>query len=256
MTASGGGDDALPVVHARATAEAFRADLRRAGARDSADLDEVVTGVVDAYADPRRRYHDLRHLAEVREALHSVSAPHPADDAAVLAAWFHDVVHGSSRDASPAPSLAPSLEVSELDAVAGDDASDEALSAEVARRDLTRLGLDPRLVDLVADLVDATATHRVPDGLADDTRGVRAAQALLDADLWILSAPADRFDAYCAQVRAEYAFVDDATYAAARTDILRDLARRPRLYLTAEAQATWTGPARANLARELDRLRA
>ena len=33
--------------------------------------------------------------------------------------------------------------------------------------------------------------------------------AFHDADLWILAAPEQRFDAYCAQVREEYAFVDE-----------------------------------------------
>ena len=52
--------------------------------------------------------------------------------------------------------------------------------------------------------------------------------AFHDADLWILSAPQERFDAYCAQVREEYAFVPQDAYRAGRTAVLRPFTRGRR----------------------------
>ncbi|MBX3713629.1 MAG: hypothetical protein KF800_16845, partial [Lysobacter sp.] len=60
---------------------------------------------------------------------------------------------------------------------------------------------------------------------------------------------------YCAQVRAEFAHVPGEAYAAGRATILAPLASRPRLYASDLAHRAWTGAARANLARELARLR-
>ena len=61
--------------------------------------------------------------------------------------------------------------------------------------------------------------------------------------------PADR-----AGVRRDYAHVSDTDFAAGRAAVLRDLAARARLFHTAYAREHWEPAARANLARELERL--
>ena len=99
----------------------------------------------------------------------------------------------------------------------------------------------------VERLVHLTATHNGDSLTPLD-------QAFLDADLWILSADADRFDDYCTLVREEYAAVPDAAYRAARAEVLRGFAERPRLYLTDFAAAQWEPRARTNLDREIARL--
>ena len=58
------------------------------------------------------------------------------------------------------------------------------------------------------------------DPAADDLAG----QVLCDADLAILAAPPDRYDAYLAGVRRDYAHVSDTDFAAGRAAVLRDLA--------------------------------
>ena len=97
-------------------------------------------------------------------------------------------------------------------------------------------------------MVRATERHETTDGT-----GILA--AFTDADLWILAAPEERFDAYCAQVREEYASVTDEDYAHGRAAILRPFLDRPDIYATAHARREWTPRARANLERELTRLR-
>ncbi len=182
------------------------------------------------WEEPHRHYHGPGHLGEVLAALDALSRAEklaaPARSAAVLAAWFHDAVY----------------------AVA-DPEDNERNSAALAARDLGALGADPALVDRVVTLVLDTAAHEVADPAGDPARPV-----LHDADLWILAAPVGRFDEYCRQVRAEYAHVPAATYAGARTAVLRPFLVRAQVYRTGHAHREWEPVARENLARELTRL--
>lgn len=215
------------------------------------EVDSVGTELLDRWSEPQRGYHTRQHLREVLAALTrlAASAPvpgpgatgrgaHPAPGDATgselpgqewpaiarAAAWFHDVVY-DPREPS----------------------GNELASAAVAADRLARLGADPRITRAIADLVAATADHtRMPDS--------PAAQALHDADLWILSASEDRFEEYCRQVRQEYAHVPQAAFVTGRRAILAALADTPRIYRTTAA-APWEAAARANLTRELDRLR-
>lgn len=178
-----------------------------------------------AYADPARGYHDTTHLAEVLDRVDVIAASgEPFTALPVrLAAWFHDSVYDGERDAE------------ERSAVWAEEAlpahCDEATVAEVVR------------------LVRLTETHRPA---ATDAEGC----ALSDADLGILAAPAERYAAYVAAVRTEYAHLDDATFTEGRALVLADLLGKPHLFHTAYGVEHWEGPARANASRELDGLRA
>jgi predicted metal-dependent HD superfamily phosphohydrolase len=176
-----------------------------------------------AYAEPHRAYHDRRHLAEVLERV-DLLADEAGDVVAVrLAAWYHDAVYDGTAEA-------------------------EERSAVLAERDLGALGVPVDLVARVARLVRLTATHDVAD---DDADGA----VLADADLGILAATPERYAQYAADVRREYAAVDDATFAATRAAVLQRLVRRPRLFHTAGATA-WEQRARRNVAEEVARLTA
>jgi predicted metal-dependent HD superfamily phosphohydrolase len=170
-----------------------------------------------AYAAPSRGYHDLTHLAEVLARLEELGA---GDDVeVVLAAWFHDAVYDGGPD-------------------------DEERSARLAEDELAGEAAD---VPEVARLVRLTATHRPRPG---DTRG----ELLCDADLAILAAPDDRYAAYVAGVRREYAALPDSLFARGRAAVLADLLAKPTLFHTPHALEHWEARARANLSRELDRL--
>ncbi|GGB81692.1 metal-dependent phosphohydrolase [Knoellia flava TL1] len=184
--------------------------------------------LVRRWAEPHRGYHDLRHLDEVMAAL-VVLRPAAIDTdtewaSVVLAAWFHDAVYDVE---SP-----------------GDN---ERLSADLARTTLSRSGIQSEILDATCALVEASAAHDVTE-----RRGPQA--AFHDADLWILSAPQDRFDGYCADVRREYSAVPDADYVTGRTAILRPFVERASVYRTDHARLHWEAAARRNLRRELDRL--
>lgn len=182
---------------------------------DRDDLRDDLLGAWD-----RDGYHDLLHLTEVLERLDLLAQAGVAFDrtVVVLAAWFHDAVYAGADD-------------------------DEERSAQWAER-----SLPPAYADEVARLVRMTAHHRPAD---DDLAGC----ALSDADLGILAAPRDRYDAYVAGVRADFAHVGDDDFRAGRAVVLSDLASKPALFHTPQARELWEAPARANLRRELGELR-
>lgn len=190
---------------------------------------EMATALLDRYSEPQRGYHDGRHLAEVLTAVDLLGGDlDPREHAlVVLAAWYHDAVY---------------------DPVAAPGANEEA-SAVLAERELAGAGCDPSAAGAVAGLVRATLEHDLP--------GTPGPEAVLhDADLWVLSAPPQRFDEYCAQVRDEYAHVPAEDFARGRTAVLAPFATRPRLYATPLAHERWTDAARTNLRHELGRLSA
>lgn len=187
-----------------------------------------------AYADPRRGYHDLRHLAEVLDHLDMLLSdlgPADAADAARidplavrLAAWFHDAVYDGAPD-------------------------DEERSARLAEEHLGAAGADPAVVAEVARLVRLTATHDPADG---DLAGA----LLSDADLAVLAAGTGRYAEYVAGVRREYAHVPDEAFARGRAAVLRGLVAAPAVFRTPPGRRLWEERARANVAAELAALTA
>ena len=182
------------------------------------------------WSEPQRRYHTTEHLTEVLAAVDELQAAGAVDaDAALVAravAWYHDLAYD--------PRAAPG--------------SNEHRSATLARDHLHRLGVEDHTVDAVEAGVLMTLDHEAGG------RGP-ATDAVHDADLWILSAPPERYAAYRAQVREEYAHVPDDAFCAGRLAVMGPLADRGRLYRTAHAHERWGARARANLQAELAELR-
>ena len=180
------------------------------------DRTDLRDRLCEAYDDAARGYHDRTHLVEVLERLAELMPPdHPTRDAVLLAAWFHDAVYDTDGD-------------------------NEERSARLAEEELA----DTPHAAEVARLVRLTETHRPTD---DDLDG----QLLCDADLAILAAPRERYDAYVAGVRRDYAHISDEDFTIGRAAVLRDLGARDRLFHTAYAREHWEPAARANLAAEL-----
>lgn len=182
------------------------------------------------WAEPQRRYHTTEHLTEVLAALDELAQTGAmgADEALVArtVAWYHDLAYD--------PRAAPG--------------SNEHRSATLARDHLHRLGVDDGVVDEVERGVLMTLDH---EGAA----GRPAHDAMHDADLWILSAPPERYATYREQVRAEYAHVPDDAFRSGRLAIMAPFAQRERLYRTDHAHTRWSERARTNLTREIEDLR-
>jgi predicted metal-dependent HD superfamily phosphohydrolase len=104
--------------------------------------------------------------------------------------------------------------------------------------------LPSEVVAEVARLVRLTAGH---DPAPEDRNGA----VLCDADLAILAADAERYAAYAAAVRQEYAHVEESAFRAGRAAILGELLAQRRLFRTPIGQDRWERRARANLAAEI-----
>jgi predicted metal-dependent HD superfamily phosphohydrolase len=192
---------------------------------------QVRDRLLAAYAEPQRRYHDQRHLAEVLAAIDRLATPEAsgADLGVVqLAAWFHDAVYDPTAPAG----------------------ANEEASARLAEQLLPGLGLDPGSAVRVAALVRGTATHTGAADPADE----RDAALLDDADLAILASAPDRYADYAAAVREEYAHVPDLDFRAGRREILLGFLDRPRIYRTPAAYDAWESRARTQVSAEVERL--
>lgn len=183
------------------------------------------------WGEPSRRYHTSRHLVEMFWALEELEDAGEINDrecaVARLAAWFHDAIY--DPEAKPG--------------------ANEADSAVLARATLQQLGIGDDDVDVVNRLIRLTAGHD-----ADGEEPIDA--AFQDADMWILSAPQERFDGYCAEIRKEFAYAPDGAYRQGRAAVLEPFLHRDTIYRTSHALHAWEMPARINLGRELTRLRA
>jgi predicted metal-dependent HD superfamily phosphohydrolase len=192
---------------------------------------ETVDDLLARHREPHRRYHSVRHVAFVIDAVDELLAASDvaAGDRAVvrLAALFHDVVYDPRRS------------------------DNEARSAELAAAAARRLGWADGEVRRVEELVLATAAHDAGGATVGDP----GRQALLDADLSILGAEPPVYDAYVTGVRQEYAHVDDAGWRAGRAAVLRSFLDRERIYSTTLMHDRAERRARANLTAELAALR-
>lgn len=190
--------------------------LARAGAAPDSALGQAL---VARYAEPHRHYHTVEHLTAVLSKVDEL-ATHARDAELVrLAAWYHDAIYDPCRD------------------------DNEERSAQLAESELTAAELTTDGIVAVARLVRVTAGH-------DPAAGDSDAEVLCDADLAVLAAPAPAYDAYVADVRQEYAHVDEPGWRTGRGAVLRGLLAGPRLFRTPGARA-WEQPARANISREL-----
>jgi predicted metal-dependent HD superfamily phosphohydrolase len=203
--------------------ERWRAAARGAGAAAGDDaLDAAARDLLDRWSEPHRRYHGRTHLTSVLDVVdrYAQLAPHP--DRVRLAAWLHDAVYDPRAAAG----------VNERD------------SAALATDLLTRLGAPPEVATDVAMLVALTDGHAAADGDPDGA-------LLCDADLAILAEDPERYAAYAAAIREEYAHVPDDAFRIGRARILRSLLALPSIYRLPPLRGAWEARARTNLTTEL-----
>jgi 8-oxo-dGTP diphosphatase len=170
------------------------------------------------YAQAGRHYHTGDHLDFMLEQLTPVIGDLADPDAVLFALFYHDVIYAPGRD------------------------DNEAQSAAFAASRLERLGLAPRMIQKVRDLILATARHEYADDA--DTN------FLTDIDLAALGVPRPRYLQMAVRIRMEYIAYDEATYVAGRARVLAHFLSLPRIFKTPWFHAHYENTARANLAYE------
>jgi len=183
---------------------------------------ELLERLLARYSEPHRKYHTVQHLEECFVQLDAARglAEHPAE--VELALWFHDAIYAPRRQ------------------------DNEAKSADWARDSLAAAGLPAAAGERVHALVMATRHEAVPEG--------NDARLVVDVDLSILGAPAERFDEYELQIRGEYRWVPALLFNGKRGEILRQFLARRSIFGTALFRDRLERQARANLTRSLERL--
>lgn len=201
-----------PSVHAR-----FARDLRALGADDS-DAQATCDALLVAHASEARRYHTFAHveacLGWLDWSWSLAERPHEI----AIALFFHDAVYEPLATDNEAKSAAWARDV-----LGSADVADDARAR-------------------VEAMILATRAHVASD---DDTA------LLLDIDLAILGASASTFARFERDVRAEFAAVEDATYAVGRARVLAGFMARPSIYATPLFRELLEDKARANIARAL-----
>lgn len=179
------------------------------------------------YLAPDRHYHGIRHIEALLALLGAHRQAFADPEAAEAAIWFHDAIYDSRRK------------------------DNETASAALAADRLKAHVDAPRLARIVR-MIEATATHEVPE--FEDGTARQDAALFLDMDLSILGAPAEVFEAYEAAVRREYGWVSDADWRAGRAAVLKNFLARPRIFHTDIFAEFFEAPARENMARSLAKL--
>jgi predicted metal-dependent HD superfamily phosphohydrolase len=204
----------------------FQRAVDQLGGGCAADLHAKL---ITAWSEPHRHYHSLQHLEEGLVLIYRWTAPllkagslnETALAGLVLAWWFHDAVYDPRGN------------------------QNEEQSAALAEAELQKVGARLSWSVLLARMVQAT-DHRVQQPAGD-----LMTDLLLDVDLAILGAPAARFNEYEAQVRKEYAWVEEGAYQEGRSKVMahfRALAHaEPSLLYRTAAGRTLLAQARANL---------
>ncbi len=178
------------------------------------------------WQEPHRRYHDQRHLAAVLGHVDVLADETDDVDLVRLAAWFHDAIYerGGATD-------------------------NEEASAALAAAMLSEGGMPERATLEVARLVRLTAAHDAD--LAD-----RNGCVLCDADLAVLGGTAAEYAGYAADVREEFAQIDDEAFRSGRIAVLQRLLDAQPLFRTDRFRAEREEAARHNLGTELALLMA
>lgn len=194
------------------------------------EIEKVGEALLDRWSAPNRHFHNVRHLTDVLARVDELAEETHEPDLVRLAAWYHGAVFDAAERASYAQR----------------GGEDEVASAALARLELGGLGVPDASVDRVAHLVTALRRH-LPDPEDFDCA------VLCDADLAMLAAEPQRYKAYLADVRAEYAHLPLEEFVRARIKILRKLADRQALFVS-PLGAAWEESARQNVGAELHRL--
>ncbi len=187
--------------------------------------DCAFTELTQRYSEPHRAYHTLQHLEECFAWFESARPLIRAPGEVALALFYHDAIYDTRAKDNEERSV--------------------GLAAAVLEE---YCGADRELVASATSLILATR-HDVIPASGDP-------QVLVDVDLSILGASADRFDEYERQIRFEYSWVSEADFRKGRAAVLETFLAREKIYNTETFRARLEETARNNLKRSLATLGA
>jgi predicted metal-dependent HD superfamily phosphohydrolase len=191
---------------------------------DVVTIDSLFKKITEAYQSKERNYHNLKHIEHLLSFLKERQAEIKNWQDVQLAVWFHDVIYNTKAT------------------------DNEIQSAQLAKNELTLLGIPNDSITHVEKLIHTTITHQPIDGDSDS-------EFFLDADLSILGLSEKEYDKYAENIRKEYSWVSKDKYTAGRKNVLENFLARPRIYFTKDAHSKLDTQARINIQREISQLK-
>lgn len=177
------------------------------------------------YSETHRHYHNIHHLVECFEPYEILFETEFASSGEVaLAIFYHDAIYE----------------------IPGAD--NEYRSGELARTELSQLGVAANSVTAIVNMIDASTHRRGHMPKAGDEK------YFLDIDMSILGATPHRFDEYERQIREEYAIYPADQFNVGRSKILRAFLDAESIYFTDYFRSKLERKARNNIARSLSKL--
>jgi predicted metal-dependent HD superfamily phosphohydrolase len=198
--------------------EAFHSTLQRYDVVEP-ERERLWQEVEQAHSAKGRHYHTLAHLEHLHAELEAAREQATDTDALVLATAYHDLIYSVTRH------------------------DNEARSAERMHERLAPLGLPEPLLRSIHGHIRATQAHHASNDPDTDL--------FTDADMSILGAAPERYQAYAAQVRREYRRYPDLLYRPGRRKVLKHFLAMPRIYKTPWFQDRYGAAAIRNLGEEL-----
>ena len=187
-----------------------------------ADPVKVFRALEVHYEGRGRKYHTAHHINECLSELDRARHPEAANPLVEFALWFHDAFYNTFSS------------------------NNEGRSADWAEYILEKSGAERASIELVRSLILATRHGQQPTDPAQ--------QLLVDVDLAILGADADRFREYELQIRAEYRWMPTLLYRKRRSSILQSYTMRLSIYSTHEFRERYERLARNNIGWAIDQL--
>jgi len=190
---------------------------------DAAFIESGFQTLIEQYAEPQRQYHNVFHIHALIQLQQAYQAVITDNESLLLAVFFHDIIYDVKRS------------------------DNEELSAEAATAFLQQTSYPADKIGKVAAFIRATQTHINTNNDSD-------LDHFLDFDLSILSADTGAYQAYTAQIRAEYAIYPDNLYKPGRTRVLQHFLQMPSIYKTVSFKVQHEAAARHNMTEELKTL--
>lgn len=185
-------------------------------------IEECWQEIESAYTAQGRFYHNLEHLAFMLALAKRYEKQLQNPAAVAFAIFYHDLVYEPSRT------------------------DNEARSAEIASRRLSKLNVPAPIISFVEKAIAATKTHQ--------TTSSSDSNFLLDFDLAILGADPQTYSQYAQNIRQEYGIYPDEQYKPGRRKVIQHFLAQPAIYKTPLFQTLLEARAHLNLQAELQDL--
>lgn len=188
---------------------------------DQVRFNSMLKEVEKNYSDSGRHYHNLTHLDDLFQKLHSHRNKFVSWDAVVFAIVYHDIVYKTTRS------------------------NNEEKSADLAVQRLTDIGFPDHPKSVCREFILATKKHEPAD---------YETNLFTDADLSILGAEPEAYKKYYGQIRREYSIYPDLLYNPGRKKVLQHFLGMHRIFKTDEFFESYEKRTRVNLQNELNEL--